>query len=468
MARVEKRVAGTFVAGFAAGALAAVLYEALRPRRGFDPALLGAPDAPIPPVVIVPGILGSQLLDAEGDEAWLGLGNMVGAHDIALPARLPLGEARDGLSPGGLLGVDHILPRLFGFSEYGDLVAVLESAGFVRDGVEGRSYHVYGYDWRRDLVESARGLGSFLERLAAERGRPGERFCVIGHSMGGLVARLFLRYGGVDPTGGSRQAEPDARALGGSVANGRSSAPDPPTGPVTWAGATRIVRMVVATAPSGGSIPALEALLLGSPVGFSTTTLAASVCATFPALYALLPPAQAKPLIEPGGAVLPIDLLDPEAWQEHAWGPFAEGGEPALRDYARAALLRAREVREGLDRAPATACPVPVTLMGGDTLPTLARAVLDGRGVPRFQPEQRQETALMYEAGDGRVTRASLLASHAPGAREDDDDCGIHEVGRLAFGDGDHHGLFAEPAFQSALLRALLPRPSIVGGRPLE
>lgn len=440
MARLERRVAGTFVAGFAAGALATVLYEALRPRRGFDPALLGADhDAAVPPVVIVPGILGSQLLDADGDEAWLGLGNMVGAHDIALPARLPLSEAHDGLTPGGLLGVDHILPRLFGFSEYGDLVAVLESAGFVRDGVGGRSYHVYAYDWRRDLVESARGLGTFLERLAAERGRPGERFCLVGHSMGGLVARLFLRYGGGDPTG-----------------------------PVTWAGATRIERMVVATAPSGGSIPALEALLLGSPVGFSTTTLAASVCATFPALYALLPPLQAKPLIEPGGAVLPIDLLDPEAWQEHAWGPFAEGGEPALRDYARAALLRAREVREGLDRAPATACPVPVTLMGGDTLPTLARAVLDGRGVPRFQPERRQETALMYEAGDGRVTRASLLASHVPGAHEDDDDCGIHEALRLAFGDGDHHGLFAEPAFQSTLLRALLPRSSIVAGRPLR
>ncbi|MCM2256708.1 MAG: prolyl oligopeptidase family serine peptidase [Vicinamibacteria bacterium] len=32
------------------------------------------------------------------------------------------------------------------------------------------------------------------------------------------------------PTGGSRQAEPDARALGGSVANGRSSAPEPPSG----------------------------------------------------------------------------------------------------------------------------------------------------------------------------------------------------------------------------------------------
>lgn len=443
MVRAEGRGygTGTFVAGFAAGALAAVLYEALRPRRGFDPTLLRAHDeAPVPPVVIVPGILGSQLLDAEGREAWLGLGNMVGAHDIALPATLPLEDARDGLRPGGLLGVDHILPRLFGFSEYGDLVDVLERAGFVRktsgsgaavNPAPGRrrGYYVYSYDWRRDLVESARGLGRYLERLAHERGRPDERFTVIGHSMGGLVARLHLRFGSDDPCG-----------------------------PVTWGGASRVARLVVATAPSGGSLPALEALLNGAPVGFSTTTLAASVCATFPSLYALLPPPAARPLLDAGGAPLAIDLLDAATWEQHGWGAFAAGGDSGLREYARAALLRARDVRNGLDRAPGSPCPVPVVLLGGDTLPTLARGVLNGHGVPRFVPESPRETALLYEAGDGRVTRASLLASHVEAASHDPDECGVHEAGRLAFGDGDHHGLFAEPGVQSALLRALVTR----------
>ncbi|MCM2257461.1 MAG: hypothetical protein NDJ94_17635 [Vicinamibacteria bacterium] len=440
MVRVEGRGYGKFVAGFAAGALAAVLYEALRPRRGFDHTLLGAhDDTPVPPVVIVPGILGSQLLDARGRETWLGLGNMVGAHAIALPAQLPLEEARDGLVPGGLLGVDHILPRLFGFSEYGDLVSVLERAGFVRNSPGGRSYSVYAYDWRRDLAESARGLGRYLERLAHERGTPDARFTVIGHSMGGLVARLHLRFGSDDPTG-----------------------------PVTWGGAPRVARLVVATAPNGGSLPALEALLNGAPVGFSTTTLAASVCATFPSLYALLPPPAAHPLLDGTGAPLAIDLLNPAAWEQHGWGAFAAGRSPDLREYARAALFRARDVRGGLDRAPQAPCPVPVALLGGDTLPTLAHGVLNGRGVPRFVPENPRETALLYEAGDGRVTRASLLASHVETAHDDADDCGVQEASRLAFGDGDHHGLFAEPGVQSALLRAVVTRRGVVGGRPLR
>jgi len=49
-----------------------------------------------------------------------------------------------------------------------------------------------------------------------------------------------------------------------------------PGGPVTWAGARRIANLALVATPSGGSIPALDALLNGNRVGFSTTTLAAS------------------------------------------------------------------------------------------------------------------------------------------------------------------------------------------------
>ena len=35
--------------------------------------------------------------------------------------------------PGGLLGVDRALPRLFGFTEYADFVSLVEGAGFRRD-----------------------------------------------------------------------------------------------------------------------------------------------------------------------------------------------------------------------------------------------------------------------------------------------------------------------------------------------
>ena len=57
------------------------------------------------------------------------------------------------------------------------------------------------------------------------------------------------------------------------------------------------------------------------------------------------------------------------------------------------------------------------------------------------------------------MTRASVLASHLPGADEDESGCGLPEVSQVFFGAADHHGIYGEPTFQSLLLRALL-RPS--------
>ena len=65
----------------------------------------------------------------------------------------------------------------------------------------------------------------------------------------------------------------------------------------------------------------------------------------------------------------------------------------------------------------------------------------------------------MLEAGDGRVTRASVLASHLGDAHPDEPGCGIPEVARSVFGHADHHGIYSEPTFQSLLLRLLL-RPA--------
>ena len=69
----------------------------------------------------------------------------------------------------------------------------------------------------------------------------------------------------------------------------------------------------------------------------------------------------------------------------------------------------------------------------------------------------------MFEAGDGRLTRASVLAQHLPAAAEDEAGCGIPEVGHVVFGSGDHHGIYREPTFQSIILRMLL-RPSRPAG----
>src|SRR5262245_13827682 len=132
MARREDSRVWPFLAGVLAGGAGAVLAASILPRRRLDPKLIRASlqDPSLPGTVIVPGILGSQLLRPDGTEAWLNLGNAIGYHDLELPRTLPLAASRDDLVPGPLLGTDAVLPRVFGFTEYADVIELLEDAGF--------------------------------------------------------------------------------------------------------------------------------------------------------------------------------------------------------------------------------------------------------------------------------------------------------------------------------------------------
>jgi hypothetical protein len=108
-----------------------------------------------------------------------------------------------------------------------------------------------------------------------------------------------------------------------------------------------------------------------------------------------------------------------------------------------------------------------VYVVGGDCLLTSARAVA-GEGPagtpPRLDARTRAEQDLLFEPGDGRVTRASLLGSHLPGAAAHAADSGYSETTRVFFGAADHHGHYADAASQSLLLRLLL-RPAGALGR---
>jgi hypothetical protein len=446
---MSRERAWSFIAGMLAGLSTGALatWTARDRRRPLDARLVRALShgRHAHPLVVVPGLMGSQLLRPDGTTAWLNFGNALGHHDLGLPRRLPFSESRDELAPGPLIGTDTVLPRAFGFAEYADLVELLEGAGF-EPGLRGSGlrYTVCPYDWRRDLVESARALGERLDAFATTLGDPEARFHLLGHSMGGLVLRYYLRFGA---------AEPD--------------------GPVTWAGARRVASAVLVATPNGGALPALGAILQGSRVGMSYTTLAASVVARMPSMYQLLPAAGTRPLVDESGHPLDGELLDPGTWERFGWRPFGPRVDERLageRAFVKAALARARAFHDALARSPATPCPVPVTLVGGDCLPTLARAVA-GEGPPgqppRFQPKTLGEQELMYEAGDGRVTRSSVLASHLPTASEHAPGGGVPEASQAYFGAADHHGLYADPAFQSVLLRVLLqsaPRLSSVSG----
>jgi pimeloyl-ACP methyl ester carboxylesterase len=441
-----------FLAGvFAAGAgMVALNALGARRRRLVDPRLIrraaAAAEGDVPPAVIVPGIMGSGLARPDETRVWLNLRNAVGQYNLSLPFVLPLTESRDELRPGSLLGTEHRLPRMFGFTEYYDLLELLEAAGFQaakKTGGKGLVHHVFAFDWRRDLVESVRRLDETLEALADARGDRDTRFNIVGHSMGGLIARYYLRYGTAEPQPGM---------------------------PVTWAGARRINSMVLVAVPNAGSIHSLEAMLYGNRVGLSYTTLAASVIARMPSVYQILPPAGAPALLSANCEPLEADLHDIATWERFGWGPFGSNSIRRLSgmednrdkigydEFLAAVLHRAREFHRALVHPPLSRCPIKVTVIGGDCMPTLARCIVPEKrgGFPRFEPLNRHEAECMFEAGDGRVTRASVLGSHLPGAEESESGSGYPEVARTFIGSADHHGIYKEPTFQSVLLRQLL------------
>ncbi|MCU0241615.1 MAG: hypothetical protein MUF51_04250 [Vicinamibacteria bacterium] len=421
-----------------------LLYQALRPGPRLDRRIVRshATHHEIPPVVFIPGILGSSLLRPDGSEVWLNFGNTIGFHDLGLR----LDRQEDDLIPGPLIGTQELLPRIFGFREYADFLAILARAGFcaLRTApAAARPYHIFAYDWRYDLMRAVRRLDAVLTGLAELRRDTRTRFTLVAHSMGGLIARYYIRHG-------TREA--DAQT------------------PVTWAGAERIERLIQVATPNAGSISALESILNGTPVGLSHSTLAAEVVALMPSIYHLLPPRGTETLLDSRHQNLDVDLHDIATWERFGWGPFTtaqkagrerKGDREAERQFLSDVLRRVAAFHGALSSVPQTDCPVRVDLLGGDCLPTPARAIVPDRPgeSPRFTIEKAGDAELLCKPGDGRVTRCSALAAHLPGADEALGESGLAEIRSAFFGAADHHGLYSDPAYENLLLRLIL-RPA--------
>ena len=420
-----------------------------------------------PPVVIIHGLMGSTLVDARtGKQFWPG---SLGSLAFSNYARLGVAQEA-ALVPGelvtGLAGV---------VDYYGQLLRILETVGRFKRGVPGtpvtaddrRRYYVYLYDWRRDNVEAARGLHELIERIRADHGDPALRVDLIAHSNGGLVANYYLRYGARDVLG-------DAESV-----------PD-------WDGAARVRRVLMLGTPNLGSATSLYRLQHGVRVGLRSVPV--EVLATFATPFQALPHPEAQVVVDIAGEPVTLDLYDPETWRSRHWSVYSPeviervreaAGEPGLAEravgdlqatFARH-LVRAGRFQRAL-AVPFADSSVEVALFGGDCTLTLARAVLvrePGGDRLAFSPREvlppgsnlvltdgkrKQLDRLLFEPGDGLVTRASQvgrdrpLAARAPDARS----APLFPLAQSFFLCEGHGQLTANTYFQNNLLNFLLGR----------
>ncbi|MDQ3254974.1 MAG: hypothetical protein M3R15_13900 [Acidobacteriota bacterium] len=392
-----------------------------------------------PPIIVVPGILGSQLVNQKTREVVWPSAFRSATDGLALPLSPDLAANRDGLVAERIVEtakLARLAPEVY---VYYELLKALREYGGYRDGDwdhpppdgDSDTLYVFPFDWRRDNVETARELVRRIEDLKRKLNRPDLRFNLVAHSMGGLVARYAARYGDADlPPAGQ-----------------------PPQ--VTWAGASGINKIFMFGTPNEGSAEALATLLDGYSIQEGLrrrlrllNKLSREDAVTIPSIFQLLPHGRAAHFLDENLNALEIDLYDPETWRRYGWSPLvqpdyrarfvrgemrdesavlaSDGRAETLDAYLAAALDRARRFHESLDVfPPAGQSPVPLYAFGGDCEETLAAPVIlrdakKNRWLTLVSPRElrapggqkfsrKQVTAAMYEPGDGRVTRRSLL-----------------------------------------------------------
>jgi pimeloyl-ACP methyl ester carboxylesterase len=412
----------------------------------------GMRDADATPVILIPGAFGSRLRErASGEELWPGPWWRILFSSYP---ELTLGfDAATGRPLPSTLEAYDIAEEAFGRDFYRPIIETLtRHGGYIRTRPgtpvkKGeRRLYVFSYDWRQDNVASAGELHRLIEAIRRDHGDPALRVDLVAHSMGGLIARYYLRFGTRDVLDGEPQQ-------------------------VTMDGAAQVRKLVLLGTPNLGSVSSLHAFLNGERVGLGR--IAPRTLATLPSGYQLFPHPLASWLVGADGRPLPDELFSADTWHRHRWSVYGDGALPdaadeaALRRFFVHQLERARRFAWMLSVAEPVS-PIRYVLFGGDCHLTPARLLMErheGRDQVRLAPGDirapRPGVAydeLMLEPGDGRVTKPSLLARETldPTAPQHEDS--FLPVAYPFFLCEHHNALTSNINFQDNLLNVLLAR----------
>lgn len=425
------------------------------------------------PVIVIPGVLGSRLVDPESGKVIWGAfdrkaanpSTAEGAGFNALPMRegASLAELTDSIIPDGALR--KLKFNIFGLPielrAYANIMATLGVGGYLDPAVVYNSGLIYeeahytcfqfDYDWRRSNVENAKKLNLFIQErseiIQTERIKNGDsrpvKFNLVAHSMGGLVARYYLRYG---------------------------DAPLPEDGSLpelNWAGAKHINNLILIGTPNAGSILTLERLANGlnlKPV----VSLPSSVLGTYPSLYELLPRTRHGGLVDAANTDKQLDPMSPALWQQLEWGLADPEQAKVLRwllpdessdttrrrialDHQQKCLENARRFHAAMDRPAIPPDGVQINLVAGDSEPTMKTyqvKITTGKLKP-FQ----------YGPGDGTVLRKSALMDERMGRPWTSGLDSPIAWDHVTFLFENHLGLTRSPVFADNLLFQLLEQP---------
>jgi pimeloyl-ACP methyl ester carboxylesterase len=373
------------------------------------------------PIIVIPGIMGSKLVNQKtGEVVWVRLSEAK-ADDLRLPVSTNLLANRDDLVATDIVDRYKIVKFLPGISVYSDLTDFLEKkAGYKRGNWDiplstddQDTYYIFAYDWRRDNVESARLLIQKIEKLKAKLKKPDIKFDILAHSMGGLITRYAAMYGTAD----------------------LSENPKP-----TWAGAKHFEKVFLLGTPNEGSMNALETLNDGysieAPVAgrIRPGYLNREVAFTIPSIYQLLPHGKSAKFYDEFLKPMELNIYDPATWRKYGWTITAnkefqektsKTQKAVAEKYFETVLNRARLFHRALDIKTVIPKSLALYVYGSDCKRTLDGAVVyfdtekgnwktltDGDSFKTGKGDKVDGKLVkdtIFAKGDGTVALSSLL-----------------------------------------------------------
>ena len=354
-----------------------------------------------PAIIVVPGYYGTKLSRAsDGAEVWIDAWEaLFRSRSLRLPLPgLGFDKALD-LRPDGIVNKVNVIPLIYSVEGYGALLEALRKASADREQVV-----PFTYDWRLDLMDAVRKLGSLVDQLRGQGRCP---IAIVAHSMGGLITSYYLRYGTQD--------------LGNAVEN--------------WEGAEKVDTVVMAGVPFLGSMTVFRNMQYGVRIGLNRSLLDQKAVASFPASYYLLPAGDADVLLAPASGSVKSMIRKESNWKEYGWGLLKDSSSLQHEIIERRSAYTSSWLREAgrfsnLLLAPpgrSTGTRVPLLYILAKGYPTLAKGVWLDRSpdntLDRLLFEQEQvetylpsmDHRLILEDGDGSVTLHSASLPDAYG-----------------------------------------------------
>ncbi|MDD5597357.1 MAG: hypothetical protein PHV82_05400, partial [Victivallaceae bacterium] len=385
------------------------------------------------PVIFIHGFLGARLRDKEtGECVW---GNFTGAQimegfskkyfrQLAYPMKLdtPLSEVPDDLEPVRLL--ENLNVKImnidFQMTAYQSIINVLQESGYVPEGQplpENKKFYslfCFYYDWRNDIAENSRRLHSFI--MARKKylqlkykeiyglDNFDVQFDIVSHSMGGLVARYYLRYG-------DQKLEP----ADGSMPK------------LDWRGSKNVDKTIIIGTPNAGYLDTCIELTQGLLLDTSLPLYPPGLIGTFVSTYQMMPVSGMRAVIladKPGQPE--VDIFDPKVWIARNWGladpeqdsvleailPKVKSREKRREialDHLRKCLRRAKRFTEAMSIDSNPPDDVMLILFAGDAVKTSRCATVD--------PQTNKLQVIRWAAGDGKVLSCSARFDQRAGKK---------------------------------------------------